>query len=215
MGGRRLEALQPSEGGPILAVIIRTNGILTGTAFPEPGLTSLWWAPQTAGGSTADATDCLARFRAAWNAIIAHLDDAIAIDFDPICIAVEDTTGVLTGAFPGTDPATVGGTGAGDCLPRQTQGLLQLGTSSVIGGRRVRGRLFIPGPLEADNGPNGAPVAGYISDVTAAFAALNTAGATTSMPRVWHRPVNGAGGQAVAITSYACSTKWAALRSRR
>lgn len=198
-----------------MAVIIRTNGILTGNAFPSPGLTSMWWAPQTAGGSTADATDCLARFRAAWQAIIAHIDDAIAIDFDPICIAVEDTTGVLTGAFAGTDPATVGGTAAGDALPHQTQGLLRLGTSSVINGRRVRGRLFIPGPVEADNAVSGAPVSAYISDVTAAFAALNTAGTTTSMPRVWHRPQGGAGGQAVAITSFACSTSWAVLRSRR
>lgn len=198
-----------------MAVIIRTNAILSGTAFPSPGITGMWWSPQTAGGSIADATDCLARFRAAWNAITAHIDDAIAVDFDPICIAVEDTTGALQGAFAGTDPATVGGAVATDALPHQTQGLLRLGTSSVIGGRRVRGRLYIPGPCEVDNSVNGNPAASYISDITAAFAALNTAGATTSMPRIWHRPQGGSGGQAVAITSFAVATSWSVLRSRR
>ncbi|HZX42118.1 MAG TPA: hypothetical protein VFE93_09790, partial [Myxococcaceae bacterium] len=153
-----------------MAVILRTMALVTGSAYPVPGLTQLWWTPGTVGGSTADATDCLARFRASWNTFAPHLSNSVSIDFDPICIAVEATTGVLTGAFAGTDPTTVTGAAAGDVAPRQTQGLLRLGTSTVISGRRVRGRLFLPGVLESDNNVNGVPFSTYTSDATAAFA---------------------------------------------
>lgn len=198
-----------------MAVILRTMALVTGSAYPVPGLTQLWWAPGTVGGSTADATDCLARFRASWNTFAPHLSNSVSVDFDPICIAVEATTGVLTGAFAGTDPLTVTGAAAGDVCPRQTQGLLRLGTSTVINGRRVRGRLFLPGVLEADNNVNGVPFSTYTSDATTAFSSILTPGATASSPVIWHRPQGGAGGASPAVTSVSCSPSWAVLRSRR
>lgn len=198
-----------------MAVIIRTAALISGSAYPVPGLTQLWWSPGTSGGSTADATDCLARFRAAWNTFAPHLTNQVSVDFDPICIAVEATTGVLTGAFAGTDPSTVTGAASGDVCPRQTQGLLRLGTSTVINGRRVRGRLFLPGVLEADNNVNGVPFSTYTSDATAAFASILSPGSTASAPAIWHRPVAGAGGGSPLVTSVSTSPSWAVLRSRR
>ena len=198
-----------------MAVIIRTAALLTGTAIPSGGFTSLWWSPGTVGGSTADATDCLARFRTFWDGVKSHMSTGISVDFDPICIAVEATTGVLTGAFAGTDPTTVVGTNAGEILPYQTQGLVRLATSSVISGRRVRGRLFIPTPGEADNTAAGAPNATYVTDVTTAAATLLAAGATASDAVIWHRPTGGTGGGSADITGVSCATTWSVLRSRR
>ena len=198
-----------------MAVILRTAALLTGAASPDPGFTSLWWIPGTVGGSTADATDCLARFRASWDAFKANIHQDYTIDFDPICIAVESTTGVLTGAFAGTDPASVVGTGTGDPLPRQTQGLVRLTTSTVIGGRRLRGRLFIPGPLESANTTGGLPSSGYPSALTTSFGSLLTAGATASSPVIWHRPTGGTGGNNALITGIGGATTWSVLRSRR
>lgn len=198
-----------------MAVILRTAATLTGAAYSSPGITILWWAPQTAGGSTADATDCLARFRASWNAFVSFMQPSVTLAFDPICLAVEATTGVLTGTFVGTTPANVTGTGTGDGLPRQTQGLCRLGTSAVISGRRLRGRLFMPNPNEADNSSGGTPTSTYTSGITTSFASLLTAGATTSMPVVWHRPKNGAGGASSLVTSIGGANTWSVLKSRR
>lgn len=198
-----------------MAVILRTAATLTGAAYSSPGISILWWAPQTAGGSTADATDCLARFRASWNSFVAFMNNTVTLTFDPICLAVEATTGVLTSSFVGTTPANVTGTGAGDALPRQTQGLCRFGTSAVIGGRRLRGRLFLPNPNEADNTSVGVPSASYVSAVATSFGSLLTAGATTSMPVVWHRPKAGAGGASSLVTSIGGAPSWSVLRSRR
>jgi hypothetical protein len=198
-----------------MAVIMRASAQITGAVMPTPGFTSLWWLPGTTGGSTADATDILSRFRACWNGVAARIDDSLSIDFDPICIAVEATTGVLTGAFAGTDPLTVTGTQAGDALPRQTQGLVRLSTSTVVGGRRLRGRLFVPGPAEADNDSAGLPTGTYTSGLTSGFADMLNAGATASVPVIWHRPTGGAGGTHGAITGVSASPSWAVLRSRR
>lgn len=198
-----------------MAVILNTRAVIAGTGFSTPGITQLWWSPQTAGGSTADATDCLARFRAFWFALVARIYTGTTFTFDPTCIAIEATTGALTGAFAGTTPAVVTGTEAGDPLPRQTQGLLRMGTSTVISGRRVRGRLFIPSPGESQNTSGSGPVAAYMTDVTTAGGGLLVAGTTTSMPVIWHRPVAGAGGASPLVTSMAASGEWSVLRSRR
>lgn len=199
-----------------MAVILRTAAQVRGTAYPVPGFTSLWWLPQTAGGSTADATDCLARFRGVWNSAAAQMANDVTIDFDPICIAVEATTGVLQGAFAGTDPATVTGTEVtSDPLPLQTQGLLRFGTSTVLNGRRVRGRLFLPCPCENMNDSVGNPVSSYVSAWNTAGGTLFTPGATTSFPVVWHRPGPGGAGGHAAITAVSCSGTWSVLRSRR
>jgi hypothetical protein len=140
---------------------------------------------------------------------------AVRLDFDPVCIAVEATTGVLTGAFTGTTPASVTGTVATDGLPRQTQGLCRLGTSSVVDGRRLRGRLFLPGTTEAQNDTNGLPVSAYTTGIVSSFGSILSPGATASAPVVWHRPQAGAGGVSAAITSVAAAPTWSVLRSRR
>lgn len=198
-----------------MAVIMRSAALLTGAAFTEPGLTQLWWQPGTVGGSTADATDILARFRAIWESMKASIDQTVTIDYDPICLAVEATTGVLTAAFAGTDPTSTVCTGTGDSLPRQTQGLIRWATSTVIDGRRLRGRLFVPAPNEASNGATGLPSSAYITALTTAGATVFTAGATASAPVVWHRPRPGSVGAHALITSASGGTAWSVLRSRR
>jgi hypothetical protein len=139
----------------------------------------------------------------------------ITMTFDPVCLCIEATTGVLTGTFTGTTPGTVTGTFASDALPRQTQGLVRIGTNTVVNGRRLRGRLFIPGPGEGDNDTGGTPSSGYTTAVTSAFAGLLTVGATTSLPVVWHRPGPGGAGASSLWTSVTTAPTWSVLRSRR
>lgn len=198
-----------------MSVILRTSALVTGTGLPGGGLTQLYWTPGTVGGSTADATDCLARFRTVWETFKARIHTSISINYDPLVLALEATTGVLTGTFNATDPATTIGTDTGDPLPYQTQGLLKWTTASVINGRRVRGRLFIPGPTEGSNTSAGVPMTTYTNDVVSGGGTLFNPGATTSFAVVWHRPSGAGAGAAPAITAATASPTWSVLRSRR
>jgi len=198
-----------------VAVILRSAATISGASMPETGFTQLWWSPGTAGGSTADATDILARFRAAWDTVKVNMDPGLTLTFDPVCIAIESTTGVLTGSYVGTTPGAVTGTATGDMLPHQTQGLVRFGTASIFNGRRLRGRLYLPGPNETVNSAAGAPVAGYLTTATTAFGGLLSGGGTSSAPVIWHRPVGGAGGGNALITSVTTAPSWSVLRSRR
>lgn len=198
-----------------MAVILRTTALVTGSGLAGGGLTQLYWAPGSVGGSTADATDCLARFRALWVSIGTRLSSTISFVFDQTVLAIEATTGVLTGSFTAAAALTVVGGSGSEPLPRQTQGLIKWGTASVINGRRVRGRLFVPGVQEGDNDGAGQPVAALSTALTTAGATLFVAGATASAAVVWHRPVGGSGGASPLITSSTGGTSWAVLKSRR
>jgi len=150
-----------------------------------------------------------------WEGCKVNIDQTISIDYDPICIAIEATTGALTGAFAGTDPTTTVGGATGDILPHQTQGLGRLSTSTVFGGRRLRGRLFIPGPPESVNSAGGLPTSSYTTTLTTALGTLFTAGATASQAVIWHRPQGGTGGGSAPITGVSAAPAWSVLRSRR
>lgn len=198
-----------------MAVILRTNALITGSGLLGGGLSTMYWAPGSIGGSTADATDCLARFRAMWVSIATRLSSTISFVFDQTVLAIEATTGVLTGSYTAAPALTVVGGSASEPLPRQTQGLIRWGTASVINGRRVRGRTFVPGVQEGDNDGTGSPVAALVTALTTAGATILTAGATTSEACIWHRPVGGAGGASPDITSVQGAPTWSVLRSRR
>jgi hypothetical protein len=198
-----------------VAVILRTSALVTGSGLPAGGLTQLYWAPGSVGGSTADATDCLARFRALWVSIGTRLSSSISFVFDTTVLAIEATTGVLQGTFEAAPALTVTGGSGSEPLPRQTQGLIRFGTATVLNGRRVRGRLFVPGVQEGDNDGSGQPLAALVTALTVAGGSILSPGATSSEACIWHRPVNGSGGASPDINSASGSPNWAVLKSRR
>lgn len=122
--------------------------------------------------------------------------------------------------------ATTGGvvdpTSAAEPLPWASQGLLRLSTNTFLGGRRVRGRVFIPGFTEA------AQDAGIPSATTQT--AIANMGATLIAPTeptlvVYSRPrpadpdadppVAARDGFASVVEGTTAWNKWAVLRSRR
>lgn len=119
---------------------------------------------------------------------------------------IDDATGNLV-SMESVTPETGVGTGTGDLAPYATQGLLRLYTTTVVGGRLLRGRLFLPGVTEGAN--TGIPSAGYISNYNTVAAALisdaNTAWA------VWSRTH----GTSQAVSTATTWNRWAVLRSRR
>lgn len=199
-----------------MAVILRTTGRVSGLSA-DPYLLSGWYLPATVGGSNTDATNCLAHFRSVWNTLAAKISTGATITYDPSVIAMEATTGILTGAWVGTTPANSVGAAGTSPLPFQTQGLITWATGQVFNGRRLRGRWFIPGPDEGDNINNTAvPSASYTAQLALAVLAMTTAVTGGSLPVVWHRPSpGGSNGGHGAITGGAGSSSWKSQRKRR
>jgi hypothetical protein len=121
---------------------------------------------------------------------------------------INTATGALQ-AVASVTPAGGTGTVAGDNAPPATQGLLRCLTTTIVAGRLLRGRFFLPGIGETLSSSGGAPDSAYISDYnTAANVLMNDA---SSVWQIWSR-THGVAGD---ITSATIWSKWSVLRSRR
>jgi hypothetical protein len=124
---------------------------------------------------------------------------------------MDDATGTLTGVWNDATARTGAGTVAGECVADATQVLIRWSTGTIIGGRFLIGRTFIPGLSTAQlvNGNTSNILRSTWDGHTATFvAAANGFG-------VWHRPVSGAGGQMQGAASGVTQTELAVLRRRR
>ena len=125
--------------------MLRVNGVFTG----KPG--APYYNQLHFGGST--SLEAVAAANAAddfWNHMANALDTQMTWSSGPEVELVDIATGQVTDSFAIT-PETVDFTGTGEVLPYATQGLLRLRTNTFINGRRVRGRIFIPGVTEFMN----------------------------------------------------------------
>jgi len=151
-------------------------------------------------------------FFAAWGTLINALktnysDNLIAVS-EPEVRIIESTTGETVGVLTHAS-GTWGGTGAGDELPPTNQLLIKWQTNVYTGGRRIRGRSFIPSQLEANNGPGGTPSAGYTSSVqTLVNTFLGSVGPGFVIYSPTHRVY-------ASVTGASIWNQWASLRTRR
>mgnify|MGYP003548401518 CR=1 FL=1 len=121
---------------------------------------------------------------------------------------IDDATGTLVGTTGIGGGFTIGGDNSNEKSPLATQGLIQWGTGSVVSGRILRGRTFVPGVTDSVN-DEGKPTSGYITALNTAAAALIADG--SSVFRVWSREH----GTSAAVTAGSCWNQFAVLRSRR
>lgn len=169
-------------------------------AFGGPQLSTHYFP----GTGSSDAATAAAAVRAFWDALKGKIGTAWSLDVQNDVVELDPATGQPT-AVHNTETALVTGTGTGDALPYATQGLVQWRTGVYVGGREIRGRTFIPGPLEADNAV-GFPLTAYTSLLTTA--AGNLASAGLAVYSYTHR-------QFADVSSGVGWTNWASLRSRR
>jgi len=168
-----------------------------------PYLSTLYF--NVVGGLT--AANANAATGAFWTALKARMTTAMSYATEAEVAEVDIATGQVTGIVAVT-PQTGTGTLAGDMLPSSTQGLIRWRTGTFVNGREVRGRTFIPGPVEVDSAV-GVPVAGYLSIVNAAASALI---ADVNSDLMVYSKRNR---DAVPALSGSCWSQWAVLRSRR
>lgn len=125
---------------------------------------------------------------------------------------LDEVTGDLVSDWTGGTGAVVNGSGGSATYAAGVGAMVRWNTPLVFNSRRMRGRTFL----------THLSTAAYQSDGTLLAAtrtqlgnAATTFGTGTDNPLFWHRPVNGAGGQAVAATSAFIPDRVTWLQSRR
>jgi hypothetical protein len=111
----------------------------------------------------------------------------------------------------GTAHTGTGFAGTGTSVADATQVLCRWRTNSIIGGRRLQGRTFVPGLTKGSlsGGNLSASAQGDIASACATF--VNDLVGF----QVWHRPVGGTGGSAAPVTGSAVWNELAVQRKRR
>lgn len=193
----------------------RVQVIMTGYTG-APGLSYFAFQGAVPGTFTqADATAAVAAVRAFLLSAQTAYGSVVTLQVQPAVTVVDWVTGALVGVRAAAGVASVAGTQIGNLLVAEGP-LLQLFTSTVIGRRALRGRIFM-----TPYGTNGITAAGTVlaSVIASVQGAANTligaAGVTWS---VWHRPTpyaTGNNGTVGAVQSAIVPGKVAVLRSRR
>lgn len=124
---------------------------------------------------------------------------------------LNEQTGQMTGTWAEATPYSGAGSGTGEPVPDVAQILFRWGTNTVLNGRFVKGRSFIPG-LAAENLLGGNIAGAAVGPMTTA--ASNLAGASAGFG-VYHRPQNGTLGALVTINTADCASEMAVQRRRR
>ena len=182
--------------------IYRVRAAATGsTGGPWMGT----WFFDSAAGTPLQAATAVRTFL---DAIKAQFRNSITWTWDAV-VDTLSTAGTLLSSTAISPPANVTGTGTGDMLPPATQGRVIWQTGTIVNGRRLVGRTFIPGMIAGTQTATGAVQPATITAVNTAANALATA-ANCDMV-VWSR----AHATAVGITSGAMDSDFSVLRSRR
>lgn len=162
--------------------------------------------------TTADATAAVAALVAFFTAIKTGFPTGLSWQVPSSGDTFNDASGVLTGSWSGASGSTVLANGGATVYAAGTGGYIRWQSSSIINGRRVKGRTFLCPIIGSKYDSNGTIdntiVAGWQT-------AANTLVAANAL-RVWHRPpAGGTSGQAVLVTAALAPDRTTSLKSRR
>lgn len=180
---------------------VRVN--YTGTLINGTALSTFYF--NDGGGTAQQAATAVATFMATCETTMCD-EVTWTLDTEVDTVSLGDGTVSATAAV--SSASGVGDSTAAEPLPNVLQVLLRLRTGFFLGGREVRGRLFIPGFTEAMS-TGGLPVAGNLAVIDGAAATL--VASANAQWVVWSRQ-NGASAD---ITAATCWGRFAVLRSRR
>lgn len=172
----------------------------------SPWINTLNFQATGPAGTQAEADAAVVTTGTYWGATDAVMSTAVSWATLPEVLAHDDA-GVALAAYA-TTPQTGVGASAAEIMPFSNQALIRLLTGAFIGGRQLRGRIFVPGLTETANS-SGSLISTTASTLLAAANALNAA--TAPALAVWSRTH-----AAVAtVTGVSVWSQFAVLRSRR
>jgi len=139
------------------------------------------------------------------------LDDSITWSLRNAGVIIDDATGTLVGSWSSGSVVTGTAGGTSEPVSDPAQVLIRWKTSSIVNGRYLQGRTYIPG-LSVGNVDEGNVSAAAVTAFQTPSSALVSSGAGL---RVFHRPISGSGGSSADVTSANVWTEFAVLRRRR
>lgn len=144
-------------------------------------------------------------------AVKASLSNQVSYLIETSGRVLDDATGALTGSWASGTAYTGTGGSATQPVADATQLLFRWTTPTIVGGRFLKGRTYIPGFFA------GGLAAGNVTaaQVTGLSTAANTFANDPAGFGIWHRPVLGAGGDFVPTTGGSLWAELAVLRKRR
>lgn len=188
--------------------IVRLTTVWTGF-LGAPGYTNLY-APVGSAGAAAVAQAHSGTIHDFWNTVNGFLPADVTVTVGPTYQVIDEVTGDITSEGTVQYPADpIVGTSAAAYAGNAGVAVDWL-TGTFINGHRLRGRTFLV-PFTScfeDNGTLGAAAITAIRD--AAQVMVDTSAGLV----VWHRPIAGAGGDAVSVITARVSDRAAILRSR-
>lgn len=185
--------------------ILRIRTILTGTAVTGGGVNDLHFDFSDGTG----AQDCQDAVEDFWTNLLGASASVSAIQEQEAAI-IDAASGSLQGYVPVTVTGPQNAGASGTLLPRSSQGLLRFGTNAVRRGRRVRGKVFVPG-MRTNEDSDGRPAAALV----AAFGTTGRALIAAAPLVIYSRPGDAGAGASAAATTASGWTEYAVLRSRR
>lgn len=167
----------------------------------------------SAGVGLSDAQGFADDLRNAYSTLALGFVEPATVQVDPLVTEINPANDEAT-AFFNVDTTPVAGGSLSEPLPGNIAMLLRFGTDEVRRGRRVQGRLFLPGLSEGVS-VLGRPAPATRTDVEAAFSTLLNSGTTATLA-VYSRPIDPdvPGAMSVA-TSVSTWEQWAQLGKRR
>lgn len=179
----------------------------TWTGVPgAPYYTALYFE----GTDEASAAGVHAAVAELWAYFAGRIRNDLLPTVQPEVDVVDPATGLVTATFIQT-AVPVPMSGVDTRQPLVIQGLVRLRTGLYLGGREVRGKVFIPGSMDPDDN-QGVPAATYIQRLNEGFSALIADTAALAAPLLVWSPTKGATG---VVTAPSAWNQWAILRSRR
>lgn len=138
---------------------------------------------------------------------------SVSVDVSNTATQINEATGTIVD-FHAVDGATIQGTSTADPLPIGTSAIFRFRTNAVVRGRRLQGRVFLPGMTESMVPAGGVLDAGGIAGLI--LTAAENLGGPSGVHVVWSRPVDGGpAGTTAPVTVYDVPAVLTSLRSRR
>lgn len=125
---------------------------------------------------------------------------------------LDDATGALTGGWLGSGGGSVTANGGNLPYAAGVGARVQWNTGIIVGRRRVRGTTFLAPMLGSKFDSSGTIDSAALTTLQVACSTLAASGVAKG---IWHRPVNGTGGQYCAINDAIVPDRVTSLRSRR
>lgn len=196
-----------------MTVVNQVRTVWTGLAG-TPYYSNLFFRDTTDPQQAASAVALL------WDGARTSFSAALTARVQPEVISLTAESGVTVSATVINPGAPIPGSQTGEPLPGMVQGLIRLQTGQYVDGKRVSGRIFLPGATEQDSF-NGSPIAAYLTvweDALGAY--LNSLASQDGPPVVWSRPRAATQtkpfrpGALFSVSGANVETEFATLRSR-